>query len=401
VNELAGRRLVHVTTTDITLVLLLGPQLRAFARVGMEVIGVSAPGPFVDQLEAWGIEHVPLRHATRSVAPGHDLMAFPELERLFRRLRPDIVHTHNPKPGLYGRVAARAAGVPGVVNTIHGLYAAPEDPFGRRALVYALERAASACSQFELVQNPEDLEVLRRLRVPARKLVLLGNGVDLIRFQPHRSTADVERARAALGVDASAVVVGTVGRLVWQKGFRELFAAAKRVGIIRPEVVFVVVGPKDEAKGDALDSRDIASAEALGNIVFTGHRDDVEDLYPGFDIYALPSYREGFPRSAMEAAACGLPVIATDIRGCRQVVDDGENGLLVPLHDADALALAIAELAADPSRRARMGLRSRQKAEADFDDQDVIRKTLNVYERLPLPSSSTNTRMRSRAADHS
>jgi glycosyltransferase involved in cell wall biosynthesis len=384
-TDLDGRRLVHVTTTDMSLALLLGPQLRAFAAEGMDVIGMSAPGPFVSQLTEWGIRHVPLRHATRSVSLGHDLAALPELERLFRRLRPDIVHTHNPKPGLYGRLAARAAGVPGVVNTVHGLYAAPEDAWSRKAIVYTLERMASACSHVELFQNPEDLEVMKRLGVPVAKLVLLGNGVDLQRVRPRRSEAGIRRARAALGVDDSAIVVGTVGRLVWQKGFRELFAAADRMRSIRSEVVFVVVGPEDRARDDALTAEDIAEARSLRNVVFSGHRDDVEELYSGFDLYVLPSYREGFPRSAMEAAASGLPVIATDVRGCRQVVDHGDNGLLVPLHDADALALAIAELAGDGARRSEMGRRGRRKAESDFDDRVVIARTLEAYTRLPAP----------------
>ena len=387
-NTLDGRRLMHVTTTDMSLALLLGPQLRAFAAQGIEVIGASAPGPFVDQLTSWGIAHVPLRHATRAVSPGNDLLALPELLKLFRRLRPDIVHTHNPKPGIYGRLAARAAGVPGIVNTVHGLYAAPEDPLNRKAVVYALERIASTCSQVEFFQNPEDLEVMRRLGVPAGKLELLGNGVDLAHLRPPRSQAEVDRARAELGVDPGSVVVGTVGRLVWQKGFRELFAAARRIRSLRPEAVFVIVGPEDMAKGDALGADDIAEAEALGNVVFTGHRDDVERLYHGFDLYVLPSYREGFPRSAMEAAASGLPVIATDIRGCRQVVDHGVNGLLVPLHDVDALTAAIAELTGDGSARTAMGTRSRQKAEAEFDDRQVIDTTLAAYRRLPAPSPS-------------
>ena len=120
-SDLAGRRLVQVTTSDMSLVLLLGPQLRAFVQEGMEVVAVSAPGPWVGEMESWGIRHVPLKHATRSMAVGEDVMAFGELVRLFRRLRPDIVHTHNPKPGVYGRVAARLAGVPAVVNTVHGL----------------------------------------------------------------------------------------------------------------------------------------------------------------------------------------------------------------------------------------------------------------------------------------
>jgi len=385
VSDLRGRRLVHLTTTDMSLALLLGPQLRAFADQGMDVIGVSAPGEFVDRLADWGIAHVPLRHATRAVSVGHDLQALPELTRLFRRLRPDIVHTHNPKPGLYGRLAARAAGVPGIVNTVHGLYAAPEDSLGRKAVVYGLERMAATCSQRELVQNSEDLATLRRLGVPAAKLVLLGNGIDLSRFRSRRSPHEVARAREALGVGPDAVVAGTVGRLVWQKGFRELFTAADHMRTIRPEVVFVVVGPEDPAKGDALDGDALASAAALGNVRFLGHRDDVEDLYPGFDLFVLPSYREGFPRSAMEAAASGLPVVATDIRGCREVVDHGVTGLLVPVRDAAALTVAVAELAADPTRRRNLGAAARAKAEAAFDDRTVIETTLAAYRRLPGP----------------
>jgi len=380
--DLEGKRLVHVTTADISLALLLGPQLRAFAAEGMEVIGVSAPGPFVPTLAEWGIDHVPLRHATRSVSPADDLAAFIELGRLFRRLRPDIVHTHNPKPGIYGRITARAAGVPGVVNTVHGLYAAPEDSGRRKAAVYALERLASTCSDVELFQNPEDLQVMRQLGVPERKLELLGNGVDLAQYRPPRSPAEVADARARLGAAPGATVVGLVGRLVWQKGFRELFAVARRMRVARPEVSFVIIGPHDAAKGDALDDTDIAGATDIGNITFLGHRDDISELYCGFDMFLLPSYREGFPRSAMEAAASGLPVVATDIRGCRQAVEDGRSGFLVPLHDVDALTQRIMRLADDGDLRTSMGANGRRKAEAEFDDREVIRRTLSAYRRL-------------------
>jgi glycosyltransferase involved in cell wall biosynthesis len=380
VSALAGRRVVHVTTTDMSLALLLGPQLRAFAQAGMDVVGVSAPGPWVEQLTAQGIRHEPLRHATRSMAPGQDVLALGELVRLLRRLRPDIVHTHNPKPGLYGRLAARVAGVPVVVNTVHGLYATEDDRALRRAVVYGLERMASAFSQAELVQNEEDVAVLRRLGVPPAKLVMLGNGVDLVRFAPPADT-EVAAARRALGFDPSDVVVGFVGRLVWQKGLRELFAAAAILRQRRPEVRMVVVGPLDQDKADGLSPADVDAARALG-VEFLGRRDDVEVLYRGFDLFVLPSHREGFPRAAMEAAASAVPVIATDGRGGRQVVDHGVSGLLVPLRDAGALAAAVEELAADPARRRAMGEAARRKAEADFDDRRVVDRTLAVYERL-------------------
>ena len=374
-------RLLHVTTTDISLELLLGPQLRAFRDAGYEVHTASAPGPFVAGLVADGIVHHPLRHATRALAPGRDLAAFAELYRLFRRLRPEIVHTHNPKPGVYGRMAARAARVPLVVNTQHGLYAQPGDRLLRRWPVYGLERLAAACSDVELVQNPEDLETLARVGVPRSTLRLLGNGVDLDRFAPQPQ--HVRKAvRAELGVDDDGIViVGAVGRLVWEKGYAELFAAARSLLARRSDVVVVVAGPFDADKGDPLTPTDVAAAEAAG-VRFLGHRDDPERLYAAFDIYALASHREGFPRSAMEAAASALPIVASDIRGCREVVEHERTGLLVPVRDPEALEAAISRLAGDPLLRRRLGEAAVAKARAEFDQQRVIERTLDAYAQL-------------------
>lgn len=376
-------RVVHVTTTDISLSLLLGPQLRAFAAAGYDVIGASAPGPHVADLTSWGIRHEPLANATRAMAPHRDAAALFELRTLFRKLEPDIVHTHNPKPGLYGRVAARLARVPSVVNTVHGLYALPEDPWAKRAIVYSLERVAAACSDAELLQNVEDIDVLRRLRVPEHKLHLLGNGVDLARFDPdHVDPAAVTELRASFGAGPDDIVCGVVGRLVWEKGYREVFAAATRLRQQCPQVKVVVIGPTDLAKDDAITEADIARAERDGGIRFLGMRDDIEDLYPAMDLYLLASYREGFPRSAMEAAAMGRPLVVTNIRGCRQVVDDGVNGLIVPVHDPTAIADAVAAIAVDDTRRVAMGRAGRAKAIREFDDRKVIDITLGVYERL-------------------
>lgn len=388
-------RLIHVTTADISLSLLLGPQLRAFSEAGYEVIGASAPGPFTEELESWGIEHRPLQHATRAMAPHKDAGAMAELYRLFRELRPEIVHTHNPKPGLYGRLAARAARVPVVVNTVHGLYALPEDKFAKRSVVYSLERLASICSDAELVQNPEDIATLLKIGVPSKKIRLLGNGVDLERFRPlnegdpdsieaaaaSESEGRREKLRRELGVEASTVICGVVGRLVWEKGYSEVFAAAAALKKQGVDAAFLVIGPTDPEKSDGVDTTAIAAAEASG-VRFLGMRSDVEDLYTAMDLYILASYREGFPRSAMEAAASGLPVIATDIRGCRQVVEHGQTGLLFPARDAQALTGAILEIIKDPSKRSAMGRRAAAKARAEFDHQRVIDITLETYERL-------------------
>ena len=377
------QRLVHVTTTDMSLELLLGPQLSAFVDAGYEVYGASAPGRYVPAIEARGVHHLPLVHATRSMAPHHDAAALLELRRRFRDLRPDIVHTHNPKPGVYGRLAARLAGVPAIVNTVHGLYALPDDPLSKRAVVYGLERIAAFASGAELVQNPEDLPTLRRIGVPEHKLVLLGNGVDLTRFRPDRlSSTRRAELRADWGVGSDDIVCWVVSRLVWEKGYRELFAAARRLREQQPNLHFVVVGGLDQAKADQLGQADLDCVGGAANIHFLGLRDDVEDLYNAMDLYALASYREGFPRSAMEAAASGLPIVATDIRGCRQVVADGVTGRLVPVHDAAALGDAIREIASDPTTRADMGAAALAKACAEFDDRRIVETTLATYDRL-------------------
>ena len=378
-----GRRpkVLHVTTADSSLELLLRPQLEAFQAAGYDVVTASAPGPYVPSLEAAGIRHIPMDHATRSMDLREDVAALREMFQVFRREKPDIAHTHNPKPGWYGRVTARAAGVKGVVNTVHGLYASPTDTWQRRYLIYALERVASSFSDSELVQNPEDLAVLKKLRVPESKLGLLGNGVDLNRFTP----PDPERrrrAREALGIAPHEVAVGAVGRLVWEKGIRDLIDAARQLPWLVDDVRVFIAGPLDPAKDDGLAEADLDRITAESGVEFLGERADVESVYDALDIYVLASHREGFPRSAMEAAAMGIPVVASDIRGCREVVQQGVNGILFPVQDTVALADAIVRLAKDPALRASMGDAAIRKAIRSFDQQQVIDRTLDVYEWL-------------------
>jgi glycosyltransferase involved in cell wall biosynthesis len=357
---------------------LLAPQLRAFADAGYEVFGASAPGPHLAALEAAGVHHVPIPHLSRSVHPVSDARALIELAQVFRRLEPTIVHSHNPKPGVLGPCAARLTGVPIVVNTLHGLYALPSDSKKRRWISYGAERVTGFLVDVELVQSPEDVVTLERLGIPKRKVVYLGNGIDLERFDPASAPAVRRRVRRELGLSEDTIVCGVVGRLVWEKGYREVFAAARA---LRDDVTFVVVGPDDPDKADAVSRTAITQAERDG-VIFLGSRADIEQLYAAFDLYVLASYREGFPRSAMEAAAMGLPLVVTDVRGCRQVVDPGVNGLMVPMRDCEALTRAICELARDDDLRLKLGRGARMKAEREFDQRRIIDITLRTYDRL-------------------
>lgn len=368
-------KIAHLTTVDLSLRYLILPQLEAAAEVG-ESYGISAPGPHVEYIEERGIRHISLPASTRGMSIGADLRAMAQFWKVIRKIEPDIVHTHNPKPGVYGRILARMAGVPIVINTVHGLYATPESPFLRRLIVYSLEAIASRFSDAELVQNEEDLELLRKSGiVGASKLRLLGNGVDLERFNPDRVATMRSRERARLLVAEDGVVVGMVGRLVEEKGIGEFIEMAQHLG---GSIRAIVAGPNDPDKDDAVSPALLRRGEEAG-VEFVGMRTDIDAFYSALDVFVLPSYREGFPRAAMEAAASGLPLVLTDIRGCRQVVEDGVNGRLVPVRDSASLTSAVEELASMPELRTKMGAVSAEKARREFDEDRVVDIVMSTY----------------------
>ncbi|HEX6221414.1 MAG TPA: glycosyltransferase family 4 protein [Acidimicrobiia bacterium] len=369
-------KVAHLCTVDSSLRYLLLPQLEATLSLGHETLGISAPGGDVPFLESRGVRHVALTASTRERSLAADLRTAWQLSRILRKERPDLLHTHNPKPGVYGRVLGRLLRVPIVINTVHGLYATETDRLGKRMFVYLLEAIASRFSDLELVQSAEDVATIKRLGLaPREKVCHLGNGVDLTRFAPGIDRSVREAKRTELGVDQEAVVVGCIARLVAEKGIPELVEAYE---MRTQDYELMIVGPPDPSKEDALDERAIRAAERSG-VRFLGHRSDVESLYRVFDVFVMPSHREGFPRAAMEAAASGLPLILTDVRGCREVVDDGVNGVLVPVRDPVALSAAIDELVKNPGVRTEMGSAGSLRASRRFDERDVVAKVLSAY----------------------
>lgn len=375
-------RVAHVTTVDVTLRFLLLPQLVRLRQEGFAVTAISAPGPWRGYLEDRGIRHIAWAEATRAWDPGADARAFRSLARIFRRERFHVVHTHNPKPGFMGRVGARLAGIPCVVNTVHGLYASPDDPLRRMAPVLSLEWLAARFSDMELYQSEEDLRWARRMRlVAAGKSAYLGNGTDLSWFDPAAiSAARLSRLRRELDLPEGAPVVGTVGRLVAEKGYRELFRAAGLVSQEFPEARFLAVAPSDPEKWDAVREGELAGVRNLFR--FTGWREDVRELLALMDVFVLASWREGLPRSAIEAAAMARPLVLTDVRGCREVARDGREGLLVRPRRADSLARAIVHLLRDEGLRSRMGEAARRRAEDRFDERAVGDRLVAAYRRV-------------------
>ena len=375
-------RVAHIVAQDLTLEILLLNQLERMRDAGFEVAGISAPGPGGDRLRDRGIEFYAIP-VTRRFAPLADLRSLFALYRVLRRERFDIIHTHTPKGGLLGQYAALLARVPLRVHTIHGLYFPGfMKPEHRRLFVW-LERITLAFCHHNFSQNPEDIPVAieEKITTPDR-LEQIGNGIRLDRFDPSRiSGEDRRRVRAELGLSDDHLVIGMIGRLVAEKGYLEAFAATKRVAERVPKARFLFIGPfedKHDAIGpDALDRHGITNVAQL-----LGYRSDVERLYAAMDVYMLPSHREGFPRSVMEAAAMGKPCVVTDVRGCRQTVDHDVTGLVVPARDPEALADALERLLVSPDDRERMGKAGRAKALREFDERRICEAIIAAYRRL-------------------
>jgi glycosyltransferase involved in cell wall biosynthesis len=387
-----GIKVAHVTTIDLSLRYLLLNQLRSLQAAGYEVVGISAPGPEVGFLEEAGIRHisVPL---TRNVTPLADLRALGCLYRLMRRERFHVVHCHTPKAELLGQVAAHLAGVPVVVDTFRGIYYRPQmHPLWRR-LFLLMARLAAGCADVVLSQSQDNLEMAVREGIcPPDKIKLLGNGVDLARFDRRRLESEVvARTRHALGLAPDVRLVGFVGRLVAEKGVLELLAAAAAVREQVPGTLFLFIGPMDDAKADALTPKAAGAYGVADACVFAGMRLDMPELYALMDVFVLPSHRESFPRSPIEAAAMEVPCVATDIPGCREAVEHGTNGLLVPVGDVLALAKAIVQLLSDDVMARRMGKAGRRLAEQRFDERQVFARVKAEYAQLLMEKGLANT----------
>ncbi len=376
-------KILVVASIDTTLVVLLWAQLRAFQVAGYEVHCACYPGPNRDWLEKHGVRYAGF-DIRRSISPWADLCALLKLFRYMRRERITIVHTHTPKAALLGQVAARLARVPIVVNTIHGFYFHDDMPRLSRWFYVAMAWVGGRCADFTLSQNSEDIDTAVSLGICRRdRIRFMGNGIDLSRFSPDRYDAAFRVSkRREIGVPEKTLIVGMVGRLVADKGYVELFEAVKVLLDERQDFHLLIIGPEEEHRAGRLEV-DEYEKYGIGSCVrYLGPRDDMAELLACMDVFVLPSWREGFPRSAIEACAMGLPIVTTDVRGCREVVDDGVNGVLIPPRDPHALCDAIRCFLNDGDLRVRMGDAGHRRAVRDFDEQMICGRVVACYAEL-------------------
>ncbi|VXA95398.1 Glycosyl transferase [Burkholderia sp. 8Y] len=354
---------------------------------GFEVVLISPDGEYGPKLEALGFRWHAVPMARRSLNPLREVALLGWLARFLFRERPALVHGFTIKSAVYGALASRIAGVPARVNAVAGMgYVFTSRDLKARTLkplvTLAMRLAFGGRSSALILQNSDDLEFFRSTKlVDASVLRLIrSSGVSLTRFQI--------RAQAPAEADKKPLRVLLAARLLWDKGIAEYVDAARALKHEGRTVQFLLAGLPDDGNPASVERAVVEGWAKEGLVTWLGHVDDMPKLLSEIDVMALPSYREGLPKSLIEAAACALPLVTTYAPGCREVVtENGVDGLVVPVRDSVALADAIRLLDDDRALATKLGVAARDRVLQEFDERIVIDKTLSVYLEL-LPSRS-------------
>jgi glycosyltransferase involved in cell wall biosynthesis len=350
----------------------------AAKEAGWRVILIARESDATPEIRAAGIEVIPVPFIRRRLNPFAELMFAFQLAALYRRLKPDLVHHIALKPIVIGGIAGRLAGVPATVNAPVGLgfVFSSEKPLAKflRPIVSTLLRMTLTPNNARVIfENPDDLDVLSAARMVRREAAILvrGAGVDIEEFHP--APEPPGRIRVIM-----------IARMIREKGIADFVEAAT---ILQGQAEFVLVGAPDEGNPNTITETELKTWQRQGKITWLGPRRDIAALLATAHIACQPStYREGLPKSALEAMAAGKPLVATDIPGCREAVIHNVTGLLVPPRDPPALAAALKTLIDDHALRARFGAAARQRAVENFSDAIICAKTISVYESL-MPRS--------------
>lgn len=371
-----------------------GGLIRALVSRGVDVSVIVPAGNYRVAIESLGARclNVPM---SRFVTPASDVLLTWRLFRVFRRERFDIVHNMTVKPNIFGTFAAWAAGVRRRVCLVSGLgfvFAERASLRGRfvRAVVRTLYRTASKLSDKTWFQNPDDFDqfVAERLIPREKGVVIRSSGVNLDTFHAGVVPSEsLSALREEFGVPTgNRWVLMVAARLVWSKGVREFVEAAHRLRGVHPDWTFVMVAPPDPGSPDAVPRSWIDENQSENLIVVDRFRDDIQRFLASSDVVVLASYyREGVPRSLLEGMAMSKPIVTCDSVGCREVVEHGRNGFLIPVRDSHALAARLDELMRDERLREAFGRESLAMATELFDERLVVREVLSQLYRLDEP----------------
>jgi len=379
---LTGRsfKVLQIAATDITVQKLLLPLIDRLAAEGYQVSIACSEGPYATDLRAKGY----VVHAIgieRRLSPVSNLRSLWRLYRLMKREQFDVVHVHTPVAAALGRAAAWMARVPVIICTAHGFYFHEHMSGWLRWPLVFLEKLLCFATDMVLIQSYEDaVTAVREDICPEEKVLWIGNGVNTEYFA---TQLDSNVARKSFGLSARDKVVGFVGRIVAEKGILELIEAMRLVIRDVPDARLLLVGDtlnSDRDRGIRRAMVRLIEKEDLSShVVFAGFVDDMPRVMAAIDLFVLPSHREGMPRTIIEAMASSRPVVATNIRGCREEVVPEVTGLLAPVKDPVALAACIVDLLSNPERARHMGNQGRRWASELFDERRVLERQVKAY----------------------
>lgn len=343
--------------------------ISSLGEAGFHVAAYAPPDEYIGRVESFGVRYVPMQLNNAGTHPLGELMSLWRMVRLLARERPALLLTYTPKVNIYLSLAARVWGIPVVAN-VSGLGRTFIAGGWLTRVARVLYRIAFSWPKCIFFQNAEDRTVFldAGLAKEERTALLPGSGVDVSRFSPNPTLCD----------DGPFVFL-MVARLMWDKGVGEYVAAARKLKAEFPAVAFRLLGFLDVPSPSAVPRNKVEAWEREGVIEYLGHSDDTVPIYAESDCVVLPSYREGMPKTLLEAASMGLPAIATDVPGCRQAVVDGETGFLCKVRDPTALANAMRRmLLLTPEQRDAMGKKARQRVVLEFDEKIVVARYLAV-----------------------
>lgn len=340
---------------------------------GHNVLLLSPPGDFHELMQADGFQWIPFPLSRQSIKPFGELWTIWHLTRLYRRIRPDIVHHFTIKPVIYGSIAARLLRIPGIINSITGLGHLFIDTGARTRLLRTIAKVLYRISMRRtqaIFENPEDRDIFiqNKLVKAEQSHLIMGTGVDVEKFRPSAKSNETP-------------VVLFSSRMLVTKGLMEFMEATRLLKQKGINARFALAGRTDPGNPASIPEEQIEAWKNSGLLEWWGWRDDMPSTLAQADIFCLPSYREGVPNALLEASACGLPIVTTDVPGCRDVVTHGLNGLLVPVRNAPVLAEALETLLLDARLRDKMGVAGREIAVNKFGLRKVNEETLLIYER--------------------
>jgi glycosyltransferase involved in cell wall biosynthesis len=358
------------------------PLIKSLIGLGHEVTVLSPNGLFQSRLRDEGVRCLTISLERKGQFGASDIKGLYQLLRIYGREKPDVVHHFTVKAVIYGMVAAKLARIPFQINAITGmgyLFTGEKarSSLTRRVVVFCLQKFLSGKNCRTVVQNQDDQAALLNLGISRAETLFLisGSGVNLEKFTP----SDVQKT--------GNVKILMASRILIDKGVREYVAAARKILALRTDVEFLLAGTPDPGNPSAIGIKEIETWRDIKGFEYLNYVENMKQLLDSIDIAVLPSYREGLPRSLLEASACQLPCVASDVPGCNYVVDDGVTGYLVQPKTVGELALAVERLIDAPDLRKKMGLAARERVSRLFSEEMVIGQTVAIYNMAKVSQS--------------